>query len=169
MSEAAIGTYLGIRAILHIGMTPLYSYLADLVDSTMRLHRILMWTWPLSVLCIPLLNLLARIYGTESWILSTMLMVYFIIWSLSGFTWRMFFFRLPVMVLNYAKLVTVAIMITDASPSLEALSTINVSFDVKICTYDLILYPITGFESINHRFASGCRPCVCDHTFCILH
>jgi len=108
MNEAEIGVQMAIRAVFHIGLMLFYSRTETWFGTTVRLHRTLMWMWPLSVLCIPLLNILARIYGSNDWIFNIALLGYFIVWSLSGFTW-----------------VTVDIMITDVSPSPEALAAIN--------------------------------------------
>lgn len=130
MSEAAIGTQMAIRAIFHIGLMPFYSYMEVWFGTTVQLHRTLMWIWPLSVLCIPFLNILARIYGEDSWTLSIALLGYYLVWSTSNFTWREFYLISLVAASHnhVGLLVTVAIMVTDASPCPEALSTINVCF-----------------------------------------
>ncbi|KIJ40955.1 hypothetical protein M422DRAFT_230020 [Sphaerobolus stellatus SS14] len=108
MSEAAIGTQMAVRSLLHIGILPFYPKIHKYCRTTLRTHRVIMWTWPLSVVCIPFLNVLARVNGNDTWMMNAALLAFFFIWSLSGIAW-----------------LTQSILTTDAAPSAEALSTVN--------------------------------------------
>jgi len=88
MSEATIGTQMAIRSFLQLGIIPFYSSVAQFYGSTIQLHQHFTWLWALSVLYLPLLNALARINGSDNWIMMAAFFVFSFIWSLSGFTWR---------------------------------------------------------------------------------
>jgi len=108
LSEAAIGTQMAVRSILQIGIMPLYATLERYFGSTIRLYRACMWLWPISVVCLPLLNSLARTAGSDSWTFNMALWIFFVIWAFSGCSW-----------------VGISVMVTDAAPSESALSSIN--------------------------------------------
>ncbi|KAF8530544.1 MFS general substrate transporter [Hysterangium stoloniferum] len=108
LSEATIGIQMSIRAIVHIALMPLYSTLRKYFGTTIRLHRVIIWLWPISTICLPLLNALARIAGSESWTFNIAIWAFFVIWGIGGYSW-----------------VSISIMVTDAAPSASALSTIN--------------------------------------------
>ena len=84
MSEAAIGTYLAIRAVLHIGVAVLYAPLEKYCGSTVRFYRMIMWGWPVTIMCAPLLNVMARRGEEGTWLFNSVMLVFFIIWAGSG-------------------------------------------------------------------------------------
>ncbi|KAF8590896.1 MFS general substrate transporter [Ramaria rubella] len=108
MSEAAIGTQLGIRAILHISIMSLYAPMERKFGTTLRTYRWMMWIWPLTVVGAPLLNCLAKEVGEKTWQLNLALFIYFLFWTASCFCWT-----------------AISIMINDATPSGDALATVN--------------------------------------------
>ncbi|KAF8590893.1 MFS general substrate transporter [Ramaria rubella] len=108
LNEAAIGTYLAVRAVLHIGMMGFYAPLERRFGSASRMYHFVMWMWPLTVLCAPLLNSMARRGGNSTWTFNLTMIVFFTIWSASSFAWT-----------------SISIMVTNAAPSAGDLSTIN--------------------------------------------
>ncbi|KAF8513927.1 MFS general substrate transporter [Hysterangium stoloniferum] len=111
LSEAAIGIQMSVRAIFHIALMPLYSTLEKLFGSTIRLYRVVMWLFPISIICLPLLNALAMIAGSESWTFNIAIWAFFVIWATCGYVW--------------GRPQIKHILVTDAAPSASALSTIN--------------------------------------------
>lgn len=87
MSEATIGTQMAIRAVLHIGIAFLYAPLERFCGSTVRCYRMVMWGWPLTTICAPLLNVMARRGLEGSWSFNIAMLVFFVIWAGSGFAW----------------------------------------------------------------------------------
>jgi len=77
LNEVAIGMQMAVRAILNVGVMPFYSTLQQYFGSTVRLYRVAMCFWPVSILCMPLLNSLARSSGTDSWTFNIVLGFFF--------------------------------------------------------------------------------------------
>ncbi|KAF8507371.1 MFS general substrate transporter [Hysterangium stoloniferum] len=108
LSEGAIGVQMAIRGIFNVGTMPFYSTLRQYFGGTVRFYRVAMCLWPVSILCMPLLNFLARSAGTESWTFNIALGFFFLVWAFGGYSW-----------------ISIYIMVTDAAPSASALSTLN--------------------------------------------
>ncbi|KAF8511934.1 hypothetical protein JB92DRAFT_350559 [Gautieria morchelliformis] len=108
MSEAAIGTHMAIRAVIHIGIGTIYAPLERYFGSALRFYRIIMCAWPLPILCAPMLNSMARRGEEGTWSFNCALLVFYFIWAGSGLAWT-----------------STAIMVTEAAPSPGALATLH--------------------------------------------
>ncbi|KAF8305973.1 MFS general substrate transporter [Clavulina sp. PMI_390] len=112
-SEAQIGASLAIRAFVQIGIMFLYGpTLAHPwigAGSVVRLYKLAMFVWPISCVCYPILNMMARggmdVNGVVFW---AWMCGFFVIWSLAGLSWP-----------------AISIMSNNATPSAEALATVN--------------------------------------------
>ncbi|KAF8321241.1 MFS general substrate transporter [Clavulina sp. PMI_390] len=128
-SESQIGLTLSIRAVVQIGITFCYPYFHSHRwfgrGSAVRLYKLAMWIWPISLGFYPLMNVVARMreaHGVPSglimqWDLGTFVMrwsveiimgVFFLVWGFGGYCWT-----------------TSSVMTNDATPSAEALATVN--------------------------------------------
>lgn len=108
MSEAAIGIQMALRSFIHLGIMPFYGTLVRRFGSAMSLYRFSMCLWPVIIVYMPFLNVIARIFGSNSWAVNIALVAFYVLWGLCSFAWT-----------------CVSIMVTDASPSAKALSTVN--------------------------------------------
>ncbi|KAF8609315.1 MFS general substrate transporter [Ceratobasidium sp. AG-I] len=109
MTEGEIGTQMSIRAVVHVGMMLAYSQVSHRMG-TVRLYQVTMVFWAIVVLGFPFLHWVASVStgGINSIAFNLAQLLFFIIWSICGFAW-----------------VCMGSMVTDASPSAEALSLIN--------------------------------------------
>lgn len=87
LSEAAIGIQMALRAFVHIAIMPFYSKLEHRFGGTVRFYRITMWAWPVVVVYMPFLNLLARLYGSYSWPVNVSLVIFYFLWGLCCYAW----------------------------------------------------------------------------------
>lgn len=80
---------MAIRSALTIGVLFFYQPLSRLLGS-LRLYQVSMALWPLNVVLLPVLNLLARTdaAGVGSWPFNSVLVVLFISWGVVGLVWR---------------------------------------------------------------------------------
>ena len=86
MSEAAIGTQMAVRALLHILLSGAFLPLQRRLG-TVRLYQLTMWTSPPTMLCLPLLNFIARQGHETTWPFNLGLSVFFLLWCFNGFAW----------------------------------------------------------------------------------
>lgn len=109
-TEAQIGMHLSARAMIHLVaialFNPFYRWLGR--TSCVRVYQCSMMLWPFISCFYPLLNLIARSSGTESWLFYSACAVFFFVWSFAGYCWT-----------------CIGMLATDASPSAAALSGIN--------------------------------------------
>lgn len=80
---------MAIRSALTIGVLFFYQPLSRLLGS-LRLHQMSMALWPLNVVLLPVLNLLARTdaAGVGTWPFNSVLVWLFISWGAAGLVWR---------------------------------------------------------------------------------
>src|SRR3984885_10742919 len=89
-----MGVYLSIRTFIQIGCMFLYPPLQRHRwigrDSPVRVYQLGMTIWPITVMCYPFLNLLARVDqlgSTQGWVFKCSMMLFFIVWGLGGYCW----------------------------------------------------------------------------------
>ncbi|CEL57803.1 Protein ZINC INDUCED FACILITATOR-LIKE 1 OS=Arabidopsis thaliana GN=ZIFL1 PE=2 SV=1 [Rhizoctonia solani AG-1 IB] len=106
MSEAKIGTEMAIRSLVQVALMLGYSQMVHKIG-TLRIYKIAMTAWIMTILCFPLLNWVVRNHplGTESVLFERCLFAFYVIWSIGGFCW-----------------VASASLVNDIAPSAEALS-----------------------------------------------
>ncbi|CCO26959.1 hypothetical protein BN14_00992 [Rhizoctonia solani AG-1 IB] len=106
MSEAKIGTEMAIRSLVQVALMLGYSQMVHKIG-TLRIYKIAMTAWIMTILCFPLLNWVVRTHplGTESVLFERCLFAFYVIWSVGGFCW-----------------VASASLVNDIAPSAEALS-----------------------------------------------
>ncbi|KAF8511927.1 hypothetical protein JB92DRAFT_3096983 [Gautieria morchelliformis] len=148
MSEAAIGTHMAMRAVIHIGIGTIYAPLERYFGSALRFYRIIMCAWPLTILCAPMLNSMARRGEEGTWSFNCALLVFYFIWAGSGLAWT-----------------STAIMVTEAAPSPGALATLYVYLVCIILRINTAL----GIVTDDHCATRGNSPCICDITLCIFY
>jgi len=110
-SEAQIGARMSLRGVMGIATMLVFSPIHRFIgrSSAVRLYQYAMAIWPLSILPLPLLNLLARREGGPSgWVFELTFLCFLLLWCFAGFTWT-----------------CVSIMTADASPTASALASIN--------------------------------------------
>ena len=130
---------MAIRAVLHISIAALYAPVERYFGSTVRFYRVIMWGWPLTILCAPLLNMMARRGEEGTWPFNIALFIFYFLWAISGFTYSEC--MSPHQVFHHSHfdfsnlLAAMSIMVTETAPSPGALATINV------CTSILSMHP----------------------------
>lgn len=80
---------MAIRSALTIGVLFFYQPLSRLLGP-LRLYQVSMALWPLNVVLLPVLNLMARtdVAGVGTWPFNSVLVVLFILWGVAGLVWR---------------------------------------------------------------------------------
>ncbi|KAB5591431.1 zinc induced facilitator 1 protein [Ceratobasidium theobromae] len=150
MSEAEIGTQMSVRAVVHVGIMLFYAPINRKLGTT-RLYQVTMAFWAIVVLGFPFLHWAASRTGIKSVVFNAAQLVFFFTWSICGFAW-----------------VCMGSMVTDASPSAEALSLINgnyVDWNVSLddekgatCPGRVILCCASCVDSLSYTSHVACRP-----------
>ena len=125
---------MAVHAVVHVSMAALYAPLERYFGSTVRLYRVIMWAWPLTIVCAPLLNLMARRGEEGTLSFNIALFIFFVVWAVSGFTVSEC--MSPHQVFHHSHfdfsniLASMSIMVTETAPSPAALATINVCISI---------------------------------------
>lgn len=88
LTEPQIGAHMGVRGVMNILTLMLYTPFAADLDA-LKVYKLTVWFWPLSMAVIPTLNLLARSGGERvgSTTFYLVLLVFFFLWSLAQLVW----------------------------------------------------------------------------------
>lgn len=106
LSEAAIGTHMAVRSAISIIIMLVYAPIQDRVGP-LRIYQWSTSTWPLAVVCMPALSLLARA-EVSALTMNTALCVFFIIWGIANLSWP-----------------SSGVIINDAAPTADSLAAVN--------------------------------------------
>ena len=87
ISEAEIGTHLGVRAVIYIGTLVMYPRLLARMGP-LRMYQAGVFMIPVTILMYPTLNWLVRSgYHTTGWPFLIVWFFFMFLWTLSGTTW----------------------------------------------------------------------------------
>ena len=89
LNESQIGTQLGIRSCNNVLVIALYSPLERRLG-TVRLYQLTMLAWPITFLCFPVLNLLARNGWEGTWTFQAAHAIFVTFWSFGCLGWSEF-------------------------------------------------------------------------------
>lgn len=106
LSEAAIGTHMAVRSAISIVIMLIYAPVQERVGP-LRIYQWSTSTWPLAVLCMPALSVLAS-SSVSPLLMNASLGVFFTIWGLANLSWP-----------------SSAVIINDAAPTADALGAVN--------------------------------------------
>lgn len=89
LSAPQIGAHMAIRSALTIVILFFYQPLSKLLGS-LHMYQVSMALWPLNVILLPILNLMARTdaAGVGTWPFNAVLLILFILWGIAGLVWR---------------------------------------------------------------------------------
>lgn len=80
LSEAAIGAHTAFRALTSILVIFVYAPLHRRLG-TVRTYQLSLFIWPLVIVFLPALNMLARIGRDDDMLFKTLLVSFFFVWS----------------------------------------------------------------------------------------
>lgn len=94
LSEAQIGAHMAVRSAFNIIILFAYTPICTRLGGPVRSYKAGMLMWPLAVICLPVLNVLARtgpeVAGVGTWTFDGAALVFFAFWSLGNLSWRKF-------------------------------------------------------------------------------
>ena len=106
LSEVAIGTHMAVRSAISILIMLIYAPVQERIGA-LRVYQWSTSTWPLAVLCMPALSMLARANVSE-WTMNAAVCAFFVVWGVAILSWP-----------------SSAVIINDATPSADALAAVN--------------------------------------------